>query len=525
MQRSIRRALVSVYDKQGVVALCRELHAANVEILSSGGTARLLESGDVPVVRVADYTGSPEILDGRVKTLHPRIHAGILAVRSSSEHMDELGRHEIEPIDLVVVNLYPFRETVASPGASHDDIVEMIDIGGPTLIRAASKNHRDVGVVVDPADYDEIVSRIREHGALPDDLRQRLAVKAFLHTSTYDAAIHDYLSSRTAADRADSSEGPFPDLFRLELHKAQDLRYGENPHQRAAFYRETGSTAAFPSVAHAKQLQGKALSFNNLLDFDAALDLAAGLRDAGCVVVKHGNPCGVALGLEPGVAFRRALECDPVSAFGGVIAFNRPVDAAAAKAITEAFYEGVIAPGFDPASREVLAKKKKLRVLATGDLTGYARHGFDIRRVNGGVLLQDWDPGGESVREAEVATERKPSDEEWRALEFAWTVVRHVKSNAIVFGNEDRLLGVGAGQMSRVDSVRIGIEKARVPLEGAVMASDAFFPFRDGVDVAAEAGVKAVVQPGGSIRDKEVIAAADEHGIAMVFTGRRHFRH
>jgi phosphoribosylaminoimidazolecarboxamide formyltransferase/IMP cyclohydrolase len=278
-------------------------------------------------------------------------------------------------------------------------------------------------------------------------------------------------------------------------------------------------------VAHGRQLQGKELSFNNLLDFDAALNLAADLRDGACVVVKHGNPCGVALGLEPGVAFRRALECDPVSAFGGVIAFNRPVDAAAAKAITEAFYEGVIAPAFDPDSREVLAKKKKLRVLATGDLTGYTRHGFDVRRVNGGVLLQDWDPGGKSVRDGEVATQRKPSDEEWRALEFAWTVVRHVKSNAIVFGNEDRLLGVGAGQMSRVDSVRIGIEKARVPLDGAVMASDAFFPFRDGVDVAAEAGVKAVVQPGGSIRDKEVVAAANEHGIAMVFTGRRHFRH
>jgi phosphoribosylaminoimidazolecarboxamide formyltransferase/IMP cyclohydrolase len=525
MERSIRRALVSVYDKQGVVALCRELHAAGVEILSSGGTARLLDSEGVPVVRVAEYTGSPEILDGRVKTLHPRIHAGILAVRSSSEHMDELGRHQIEPIDLVVVNLYPFRETVASPDASHDQIVEMIDIGGPTLIRAASKNYRDVGVVVDPSDYDEILSQVREHGALSDELRERLAVKAFRHTSTYDSAIHDYLSSRTAADGAEPSADPFPDRFTLELHKAQDLRYGENPHQRAAFYREAASSSAFPSVAHGRQLQGKELSFNNLLDFDAALNLAADLRDGACVVVKHGNPCGVALGLEPGVAFRRALECDPVSAFGGVIAFNRPVDAAAAKAITEAFYEGVIAPAFDADSREVLAKKKKLRVLATGDLTGYTRHGFDVRRVNGGVLLQDWDPGGESVRDGEVATQRKPSDEEWRALEFAWTVVRHVKSNAIVFGNEDRLLGVGAGQMSRVDSVRIGIEKARVPLDGAVMASDAFFPFRDGVDVAAEAGVKAVVQPGGSIRDKEVVAAANEHGIAMVFTGRRHFRH
>jgi len=526
MKRSIRRALVSVYDKQGLVALCRELQAADVEILSSGGTARLLESEGVPVVRVAEYTGSPEILGGRVKTLHPKIHAGILAVRSNSEHMDELGRHEIEPIDLVIVNLYPFRETAASPDASHDQVVEMIDVGGPTMIRAAAKNVSDVGVVVDPSDYPEVLSQVREHGALSDELRQRLAVKAFLHTSTYDSAIHEYLTSRLTSGKPEGPSDPFPDAVRLDLHKAQDLRYGENPHQRAAFYRDINESAeAFASVAHARQLQGKELSFNNLLDFDAALNLAADLRDGACVVVKHGNPCGVAMGLEPAVAFRRALECDPLSAFGGVIAFNRPVDATTAGAVTEAFYEGVIAPGFDAESRKILAKKKKLRVLATGDLSGYARRGFDVRRINGGVLLQDWDPGGESVREAEVATERKPSDDEWRALEFAWTVVRHVKSNAIVFGNEDRLLGVGAGQMSRVDSVRIGIEKARVPLTGAVMASDAFFPFRDGVDVAAEAGVKAVVQPGGSIRDAEVIAAANELGMAMVLTGRRHFRH
>ena len=521
MARRIRRALVSTHDKQGVVALCRELRAAEVEILSSGGTAGLLEAEHVAVIRVADYTGSPEILDGRVKTLHPRIHAGILAVRSNPEHMDQLARHDIEPIDLVVVNLYPFRETVATPGAGLEQIVEMIDIGGPSLIRGAAKNFADVAVVVDPADYAEIADSIRGHGTLPLETRRRLALKAFAHTSEYDSAIHEYLSSLVS--QAPSDTGPFPRSFRPGFEKAQELRYGENPHQRAAFYRDAASPSI--SVATSRKLHGKELSFNNVLDFDAALTLAAELSAGGCVIVKHGNPCGVALDAEPVAAFRRALDCDPVSAFGGVIAFNRDVDATVATAVSEAFYEGVIAPEFEPAALLILTEKKNLRLLAVGDLTGYRRAGFDLRRVGGGLLVQDWDDAGAPVRSGRVVTRRPPTEDEWRSLEFAWVVVRHVKSNAIVFAREDRTLGVGAGQMSRVDSVRFGIEKARVPLDGAAMASDAFFPFRDGVDVAAAAGVKAVVQPGGSIRDREVIDAADEHGIAMVFTGRRHFRH
>jgi len=521
VERRIRRALVSTHDKQGIVALCRELRAAEVEILSSGGTASLLESEHVEVVRVADYTGSPEILDGRVKTLHPRIHAGILAVRSNPAHMEQLARHDIEPIDLVVVNLYPFRETAAAPGSALERIVEMIDIGGPSLIRGAAKNFADVAVVVDPADYAEIAESIRGRGTLPLEVRRRLAVKAFAHTSEYDSEIHDYLSSLVS--QAPPDAGPFPESFRPSFEKAQDLRYGENPHQRAAFYRDAGSRSI--SVATSRKLHGKELSFNNVLDFDAALTLAAELRAGGCVIVKHGNPCGVALGDDSATAFRRALDCDPVSAFGGVIAFNRAVDAAAAAAVAEAFYEGVIAPGFEPAALPILTGKKNLRLLAVGDLTGYRRAGFDLRRVGGGLLAQDWDEPGAPVRAAKVVTRRAPTEDEWRSLEFAWVVVRHVKSNAIVFAREDRTLGIGAGQMSRVDSVRLGIEKARIPLDGAAMASDAFFPFRDGVDAAAAAGVRAVVQPGGSIRDWEVVDAADGHGIAMVFTGRRHFRH
>jgi phosphoribosylaminoimidazolecarboxamide formyltransferase/IMP cyclohydrolase len=521
LERPIRRALVSTHDKKGVVALCRRLRDAGIDILSSGGTAALLEREEVAVVRVADYTGAPEILDGRVKTLHPRIHAGILAVRSNPDHMSEIKRQEIEPIDLVIVNLYPFRETAAAPDASVESVIEMIDIGGPSLIRAAAKNFADVAVVVDPADYDEIATHVREQGSLPAEARRRLAAKAFAHTAAYDAAIRDYLAAKDTAKAPDDSI--FAASIAPSFVKAQDLRYGENPHQRAAFYREGDTTGA--SLATAHQLQGKELSFNNLLDFDAALTLAADLKDDACVIVKHGNPSGVGLGHDATLAFRRALECDPVSAFGGVIAFNRPVDEAAAVAMCEAFYEGVIAPEIDPSAREILAKKKKLRVLKVGDLAKHERRGFDLRRIDGGLLVQDWDTGGDSVRCGKVVGGREPTEEEWRALEFAWTIVRHVKSNAIVFARQDRTVGIGAGQMSRVDSVRLGIEKARSPLEGAVMASDAFFPFADGVEVAAEAGVTAVVQPGGSIRDPEVTEAAERHGIAMVLTGRRHFRH
>jgi phosphoribosylaminoimidazolecarboxamide formyltransferase/IMP cyclohydrolase len=515
--------LVSVYDKDGIVDFCQALQDLDIEILSSGGTARLLGENGIAVTRVADYTGHPEMLDGRVKTLHPRIHAGILAVRSNAEHMEDLRRADVGTIDLVVVNLYPFRKTAAIEGIGLGEVVEMIDVGGPTMVRAAAKNFAHVGVVVRPDEYSAVIEELRQRGSLSADTRHRLAVAAFRHTAEYDGAVHSYLSKIEADGAPGDGDSEFPERLQLDLVKSQDLRYGENPHQKAAYYREPLSVASF--AGRAEQLQGKPLSFNNILDFDAALGLVAEFADAACVVIKHGNPCGAALGAEPLLAFSRALECDSLSAFGGVIAFNRPVDGRAAGKIAEQFYEGVIAPGFDAEARQVLAKKKKLRLLEIGPVDQLHRPGFDVRRVGGGFLVQDWDRLEERVREARVVTRRKPSDEEWRALAFAWTVVKHVKSNAIVYAHGDRTVGIGAGQMSRVDSVRLGIEKAQTPLEGAVLASDAFFPFRDGVDTAAAAGVRAVAQPGGSIRDEDVIGAADEHGMTMVFTGRRHFRH
>ena len=523
----VQRALVSTYRKDGLVPFCRTLAELGIEILSSGGTAALLRAEGIAAIPVSEHTGFPEMLDGRVKTLHPRIHAGILAVRDNPEHAADLARTGIPPIDLVVVNLYPFQETAAREGAAFDDVVEMIDVGGPAMIRAAAKNHAHVGVVVDPADYAEVAEELRARAALSPATLRRLAAKAFRHTADYDTAIAAWL-----AERADGGTGAsWPQALRISGEKVQDLRYGENPHQSAAFYRVAGEASG---LAGAEVLQGKELSFNNILDLDAALGLAvdlAGLRDPGCVVVKHGNPCGVALGTTPAEAFRRALACDPVSAFGGVIAFTAPLDAPAAALLAEAFYEAVVAPEVEPEARAVLARKKNLRVLAVGPLAAYRRTGPDLRRVTGGLLAQDWDAGIERVREGRLVTRRSPEEQEWEALQFAWTVAKHVKSNAIVYARADHTVGIGAGQMSRVDSARIGTQKAQEawksdrPLEGAAMASDAFFPFRDGIDVAATAGIRAVVQPGGSVRDDEVIAAADAHGLAMVFTGRRHFRH
>ncbi len=522
MSHRVRRALVSVFDKTGVVELCRALVAREVEILSSGGTARLLEDNGIAVTRVSEFTGFPEMLGGRVKTLHPAIHAGILANRADDGHVRDLERAGLSTIDLVVVNLYPFRETVADPEAKLADAVEMIDIGGPTMLRAAAKNHEHVGVVVVPADYPSVAREIADTGGLERATRQRLAAAAFRHTAAYDAAIHEYLE-RVFAGETQEQASPFPARVEIALDKVADMRYGENPHQRAAFYADPHSFG--PSLARSRSLQGKALSFNNILDFDAALALAAEFDDTTCVIVKHGNPCGVGRADDPLDAFRRALECDPLSAFGGVIALNRAVEEPAAAAIAESFYEGLIAPSFSEQALAVLARKKNLRVIPTGELVAFERDGFDMRRVTGGLLLQDWDRSRESVRDGRVATERAPRDEEWQALEFAWRVVKHVKSNAIVYATATQTVGVGAGQMSRVDSARFGIEKAQLPVKGSVMASDAFFPFRDGVDVAAEAGVTAIVQPGGSKRDEEVIAAADERGLAMVLTGHRHFRH
>ncbi|TDI49145.1 MAG: bifunctional phosphoribosylaminoimidazolecarboxamide formyltransferase/IMP cyclohydrolase [Acidobacteria bacterium] len=520
MDRTIRRALLSVFDKDGILELAHALSGRSVQILSSGGTARLLQENDIAVTTVPDHTGFPEMLDGRVKTLHPKIHGGILALRDNASHVEDLAKNGIEPIDLVVVNLYPFEKTARTEGISLGDVIEMIDIGGPAMVRAAAKNYAYVGVVVDPADYATVTTEITTDGCLSDATRQRLAVKAFLHTSEYDTAVHAYLSR---IDRGTADADVMPDKLSINWVKVQGLRYGENPHQKAAFYAEPAATGlALPA---AKQLQGKELSFNNILDFDAALGVVAEFDRGACAIIKHGNPCGAAIGSDPRTAFDRALECDPLSAFGGVIAFNRGVDAHAAEAIAEHFFEGVIAPCFDNEARERLARKKKLRLLETGDLAGARRGGLDLRRVSGGLLAQDWDRVDENVRDARVVTKKTPSEKQWQALEFAWIVCKHVKSNAIVYTDAKRTIGIGAGQMSRVDAARLGVEKARSPIRGTVMASDAFFPFRDGIDAAAEAGVCAVIQPGGSIRDEEVIAAADEHGLVMVFTGRRHFRH
>ncbi len=521
----VNRALLSVYDKDGVLELARGLSELGVEVLSTGGTARLLIDNGIPVVRIADYTQFPEMLDGRVKTLHPKIHAGIMAVRDNRKHMAQVRRAGIPPIDLVVVNLYPFEKTTAMEGIGFNEIVEMIDIGGPTLVRAAAKNFRDVGVVVDPADYREILSMLRQYGRLTEERRFELAKKAFQHISSYDTSIFTYFSllNPDGSLKTATRESPFPIRLSLDFFKAQDLRYGENPHQRAAFYRELNGNS--PTVATAVQLHGKDLSFNNLLDLDAAFRIACEFDRPACAAVKHTNPCGVGLGRTASEAFLRAREADPVSLYGGITGFNVEVDLACAQAMREVFLEGIIAPDYSAAALELLRTRKNLRLLRTGSVRKEAPGGNDLRRVEGGLLVQEWDSQDIDPHRGKVVTRRLPTPPEMEALRVAWNVVRHVRSNAIVYANADRTLGIGAGQMSRVDSVRFGALKATGPLEGAVLASDAFLPFRDSVDIAAEAGVGAIVQPGGSIRDPEVIAAADEHGMAMVFTGLRHFKH
>ncbi|HWO41457.1 MAG TPA: bifunctional phosphoribosylaminoimidazolecarboxamide formyltransferase/IMP cyclohydrolase [Candidatus Eisenbacteria bacterium] len=522
---TVQRALVSVSDKKGIVEFCRGLQALGIEIISTGGTASLLRDSRVPVREVSDLTGFPEMMDGRVKTLHPKIHGGILALRDRPEHAAQMKAHGILPIDLVVVNLYPFEATVAR-GASFEEAVENIDIGGPSMVRAAAKNHAHVGVVVDPDDYGSVLAELqRNAGSLSPETRFRLFRKAFQHTAEYDGAISNYCSS------LDEQKKPtcWGETVNFQLTKIQDMRYGENPHQRAAFYGTKGESG--PSIARAKQLQGKALSFNNILDADAALSTVLEFSDTAAVAIKHTNPCGVALSKRSlADAFRKAKACDPVSIFGGVIAFNREVDEETANELKEIFLEIVIAPGFTHEARAVLSSAKRLlniRLLEL-DMSEPQRGGYDLRRVRGGVLLQDWDCGTVDVRACRVVTRRKPSDEEYAALDFAWRVCRHVKSNTIVFASPDQVLGVGAGQMSRVDSAKIAVLRAQthgLDLKGSAVASDAFYPFRDGVDEAARAGASAVIQPGGSIKDEEVIAAADEHGMAMVFTGMRHFRH
>ncbi len=538
-----RFALLSVSDKTGLVPFAQALHQLEFTLLSTGGTAAALRAAGLPVTEVSAHTGQPEILDGRVKTLHPRIHGGILARRDDAAHLRTLAEHHIPPIDLVVVNLYPFAATVSRPQCTLEEAIENIDIGGPAMVRAAAKNHGNeqggVTVVTDPADYETVLAELRAHGAVRYPTRFRLAAKAFAHTAQYDAMIAEWLGARvkvitqgeTAATQKETAAPPaetFAPLLLPTFIKVSDLRYGENPHQRAAFYRDPHPVAG--ALALAETLQGKALSYNNLADADAAWELIKAFDPVSdgpaCAIIKHANPCGVALGTSAEDAYRRAFATDPTSAFGGIIAFNTAVDAAAARAVTGQFLEVLIAPDYTEEALAVLAGKPNVRVLRCPWGPAVAQR--DFKRIGGGLLVQDSDVPVWDEAALRVVTQREPSQAEWRDLQFVWRVAKYVKSNAIVYGKDGQTVGIGAGQMSRVDSSRIAVLKAQaagMSVVGSVVASDAFFPFRDGLDVLAEAGATAVIQPGGSVRDEEVIAAANEHGIAMVFTGMRHFRH
>lgn len=519
----IKRALISVSDKHGIVEFARGLKKYNVEILSTGGTAKLLADNGIACIEVADYTGFPEMLDGRVKTLHPKVHGGILGRRDLPEHVKAMQDAGIPNIDMVVVNLYPFAATIAKPNCTLADAIENIDIGGPAMVRSAAKNHAHVAVVTDPADYKMILSEMdMTSGLLGAELCFTLAKKAFSHTAEYDGMISNYLTSLDQKGRPDG----LPDVFNMQYTKAQELRYGENPHQSAAFYVSRSGKEA--SIASAKQLQGKELSYNNIADADAALECVKQFNEGpGCVIVKHANPCGVAYGSNLLEAYDRAYKTDPESAFGGIIAFNGELDAETMKVIVERqFVEVIIAPKVAKDAVEVAAAKKNVRVLECGAWPAESAKRLDFKKVTGGLLVQDADLA--LLSEIRVVTKRAPTEAELADLLFAWRVAKFVKSNAIVYGKDKMTIGVGAGQMSRVNSARIAAIKAEhagLEVRGSVMASDAFFPFRDGIDQAAQAGIAAVIQPGGSMRDEEVIAAADEHGMAMVFTGMRHFRH
>ncbi len=518
--RPVRRALISVSDKTGITEFAQALIERQVELLSTGGTCRLLQQAGLPVTEVSDHTGFPEMMDGRVKTLHPTIHGGILGRRGTDDAV--MADHNIAAIDMVVVNLYPFEATVARPDCSLEDAVENIDIGGPTMVRAAAKNHRDVVILVDANDYDCVLEEMdANEGQTRLTTRFDLAIKAYEHTAAYDGAIANYFGQQVG-----NGAPAFPRTLNLQFDKAQDMRYGENPHQKAAFYRER--TVREAGIASAVQLQGKELSYNNVADTDAALECVKNFDAPACVIVKHANPCGVATADDLLSAYDRAFETDPESAFGGIIAFNRELDAKTASAIVERqFVEVIIAPNVSDEAIAVVADKKNVRLLRTGQWSSPSPS-QDFKRVNGGLLVQDRDDGMVDRSDLTVVTEREPTDQEWLDLVFAWKVAKFVKSNAIVYAANNRTLGVGAGQMSRVNSARIAAIKAEhagLEIKGAAMASDAFFPFRDGIDNAAERGIKAVIQPGGSIRDDEVIAAANEAGMTMVFTGMRHFRH
>ncbi|HDZ5419613.1 TPA: bifunctional phosphoribosylaminoimidazolecarboxamide formyltransferase/IMP cyclohydrolase [Vibrio harveyi] len=531
--RPIRRALISVSDKTGIVEFAQALAERGVDILSTGGTARLLAEQGIAVTEVSDYTGFPEMMDGRVKTLHPKVHGGVLGRRGQDD--DVMEKHGITPIDMVVVNLYPFAETVAKEGCTLADAVENIDIGGPTMVRSAAKNHKDVTIVVNAGDYQRVIAEMDANDkSLTLDTRFDLAIAAFEHTAAYDGMIANYFGTMVPSygenkegdEPSPENKSKFPRTFNQQFEKKQDMRYGENSHQAAAFYVEANPQEA--SVSTARQIQGKALSYNNIADTDAALECVKEFNEPACVIVKHANPCGVALGKDILEAYNRAYQTDPTSAFGGIIAFNQELDAETATAIVERqFVEVIIAPSVSAEAIEVVAAKKNVRLLECGEWSTKTT-GFDVKRVNGGLLVQDRDQGMVSLDDLKVVSKRQPTEEELKDALFCWKVAKFVKSNAIVYAKGDMTIGVGAGQMSRVYSAKIaGIKAADEGLEvaGSVMASDAFFPFRDGIDAAAEAGIKCVIQPGGSMRDDEVIAAADEHGMAMIFTGMRHFRH
>ncbi len=534
---TVTQALISVSDKRGIVDFARELATLGVKLLSTGGTAKLLREAGLAVTDVSDHTGFPEMLDGRVKTLHPKVHGGILARRDLPEHMETIAAHGIERIDLVVVNLYPFRQTVADPACTLADAIENIDIGGPAMVRAAAKNHGDetggVGIVTNPDDYAGIVTELKSAGDLSYKTRFALAVKAFTHTGRYDSAISNYLSALAAgengvppASTSTPTRQPYPERLQLAFDKVQDLRYGENPHQSAAFYREPDAAAG--GIAGYAQIQGKELSYNNIADADAAWECVKsfGADAAACVIVKHANPCGVAIAATPVEAYKKAFATDPTSAFGGIIAFNTQVNRAAAEAVAAQFLEVLIAPAYSADALELLRAKQNVRVLTCAP--GQPAGALEYKRVGGGLLVQSTDEARVQSADLKIVTRRAPTGREMGDLLFAWRVAKYVKSNAIVYCKEGVTIGVGAGQMSRVDSARIAkikAENAGLAIAGCVAASDAFFPFRDGLDVLAQAGATAVIQPGGSVRDAEVIAAADEQNIAMVFTGFRHFRH
>jgi phosphoribosylaminoimidazolecarboxamide formyltransferase/IMP cyclohydrolase len=522
----IERALISVSDKTGVLEFAQGLAAQGVQLLSTGGTAKLLADAGVPVTEVSDYTGFPEMLDGRVKTLHPKVHGGILGRRDLPEHVAKMKEHDIGNIDLVCVNLYPFEATIAKPDCSLEDAIENIDIGGPTMVRSAAKNWAHVAIVTDAGDYSALLEEIQTNkGALSKATRFNLAKKAFTHTAAYDGAISNYLTSLTEESLEGAPEQmAFPNRLNAQFIKVQDMRYGENPHQSAAFYRDLDPVAG--SLAYYQQLQGKELSYNNIADSDAAWEAVKTFDVPACVIVKHANPCGVAVAADTLSAYKLAFATDTTSAFGGIIAFNREVDAATVELVTGQFLEVLIAPSFTAEAKAIIAAKKNVRVLEV-PLEAGANH-FELKRVGGGLLVQTPDIKNVGLDELKVVTRLAPSKEEMADLLFAWRVAKYVKSNAIVFAKHGQTVGIGAGQMSRVDSTRIAARKAidaGLQAAGAVAASDAFFPFRDGIDVIAEQGIKAIIHPGGSLRDEEVIAAADEHGIAMVLTGIRHFRH